>query len=120
MGVRADIGAAGGSIIAYVRGINQKGQWKRFLFIPLGCYYGIVVLQYGVIYAAATITGQEPHRLQELACVSVLASPVVGICIVFASLVIPRSVRPGACGACGYDLEGNVSGKCPECGAVVG
>ncbi len=25
----------------------------------------------------------------------------------------------GHCQACGYDLTGNVSGKCPECGAVV-
>src|SRR5262249_31473081 len=27
-----------------------------------------------------------------------------------------RRKRPGAC-ACGYDLTGNVSGTCPECGA---
>ncbi|GMU81967.1 MAG: hypothetical protein AMXMBFR47_18380 [Planctomycetota bacterium] len=26
-------------------------------------------------------------------------------------------VRPGCCRQCGYDLTGNVSGKCPECGA---
>ena len=26
----------------------------------------------------------------------------------------------GRCGACGYDLMGNVSGACPECGAAVG
>lgn len=23
----------------------------------------------------------------------------------------------GCCGRCGYDLTGNVSGRCPECGA---
>jgi hypothetical protein len=27
---------------------------------------------------------------------------------------------PGHCRRCGYDLAGNVSGACPECGAVVG
>ncbi len=26
----------------------------------------------------------------------------------------------GRCGACGYDLTGNVSGACPECGDAVG
>jgi hypothetical protein len=26
--------------------------------------------------------------------------------------------RPGHCRACGYDLKGNVSGVCPECGAA--
>jgi hypothetical protein len=27
--------------------------------------------------------------------------------------------RPGHCNACGYDLKGNVSGVCPECGAAI-
>ncbi len=29
-----------------------------------------------------------------------------------------RRMRAGCCGKCGYDLKGNVSGKCPECGAT--
>ncbi len=29
-----------------------------------------------------------------------------------------RRIRPGHC-RCGYDLTGNVSGKCPECGTAV-
>jgi len=28
-----------------------------------------------------------------------------------------RKLGPNACPACGYDLTGNESGKCPECGA---
>ena len=27
------------------------------------------------------------------------------------------SPPPGSCKKCGYDLTGNVSGRCPECGA---
>ena len=27
-----------------------------------------------------------------------------------------RRIPPGHCEKCGYDLTGNVSGKCPECG----
>ncbi len=30
-----------------------------------------------------------------------------------------RRFRPGQCSRCGYDLTGNVSGRCPECGASV-
>lgn len=42
------------------------------------------------------------------------------ICIV-ATVVVFRRTRavPGGCGGCGYDLTGNVSGVCPECGLAV-
>lgn len=30
-----------------------------------------------------------------------------------------RRRKPGCCTACGYDLTGNVSGRCPECGRAV-
>lgn len=31
-----------------------------------------------------------------------------------------RMYRPGTCPICGYDLQGNVSGRCPECGLQLG
>ncbi len=30
-----------------------------------------------------------------------------------------HGILPGHCGACGYDLTGNVSGVCPECGSSI-
>ncbi len=30
-----------------------------------------------------------------------------------------RRIRPGHCQGCGYNLTGNVSGRCPECGEAV-
>jgi hypothetical protein len=32
---------------------------------------------------------------------------------------VERMVNPDLCNECGYNLTGNVSGHCPECGAVV-
>jgi hypothetical protein len=31
----------------------------------------------------------------------------------------PRRERSGHCQDCGYDLTGNVSGRCPECGKSI-
>lgn len=31
-----------------------------------------------------------------------------------------RRPPPGRCQTCGYDLTGNISGRCPECGATCG
>jgi len=30
-----------------------------------------------------------------------------------------RRPKPGRCRKCGYDLTGNVSGVCPECGSLI-
>ena len=35
------------------------------------------------------------------------------------SAEIERKRRHGRCEACGYDLTGNVSGVCPECGTKI-
>lgn len=52
--------------------------------------------------------------------IALLASPIAGLVWAFAlvrarnRLLYAAGVR---CLACGYDLTGNVSGRCPECGA---
>lgn len=34
-------------------------------------------------------------------------------------LLRSKRIAPGHCTRCGYDLTGNVSGRCPECGSAV-
>ena len=56
-----------------------------------------------------------------------VAGVVVPIWMIFATLALvtgilwwlDRRIPPGHCQKCGYDLTGNVSGRCPECGADV-
>ena len=32
---------------------------------------------------------------------------------------VERIINPGLCSSCGYDLTGNTSGVCPECGVAI-
>ncbi|HKQ47230.1 MAG TPA: hypothetical protein VJZ71_04070 [Phycisphaerae bacterium] len=46
-------------------------------------------------------------------------------CVAIALMVVEgrrnkrESMPPGHCHSCGYNLTGNVSGRCPECGTPV-
>ena len=44
----------------------------------------------------------------------VIALPGIIVAVLIAAT--GRHPAPNRCRACGYDLTGNVSGKCPECG----
>lgn len=60
-------------------------------------------------------------------CIATPFSPRVGLLGSFAALVaaltlcwwtVPPVQPLGHCRKCGYNLTGNVSGQCPECGEV--
>jgi hypothetical protein len=59
-----------------------------------------------------------------LATIVVILLMLPGAAFVFAIVLVylfhgPHGIpepRPGHCPHCGYDLTGNVSGVCPECG----
>ena len=62
---------------------------------------------------------QRPAGVMHLHARLPLWIPAV-LCLLLAPLVrrMQRRSRPGRC-ACGYDLSGNLSGVCPECGRRV-
>ncbi len=49
-----------------------------------------------------------------------LALALVGVPTAVLWWPVRRRKLPGHCQKCGYDLTGNVSGRCPECGEAVG
>ncbi|HRS26909.1 MAG: hypothetical protein KBH81_02265 [Phycisphaerae bacterium] len=56
-----------------------------------------------------------------VASFNVLAAPAVGVLVGVVARCCERRrrrVTPIACNNCGYDLTGNTSGRCPECGCV--
>jgi hypothetical protein len=48
-----------------------------------------------------------------------LPAAIIGLATAFLLYRDRRRIRPGCCRSCGYDLTGNVSGICPECGTAV-
>ncbi|RJP32468.1 MAG: hypothetical protein C4547_13800 [Phycisphaerales bacterium] len=50
-----------------------------------------------------------------------LVLPLTLLVLLVLSVILGQSRRrpPNECGHCGYDLTGNVSGRCPECGRAV-
>lgn len=58
---------------------------------------------------------RKPPTVDALCGLCLLAFPGM-LAIIF---VRPPKLQPGHCKACGYDLTGNVSGRCSECGMPI-
>lgn len=58
---------------------------------------------------------RDPQGFSRLAIP--LWMPFVALSAMTVLLWRRRRSRPGHCPACGYNLTGNISGRCPECGA---
>lgn len=57
-----------------------------------------------------------------LACLMALISPVIAAVAGWVWGIFQRTPPvsdAGVCAGCGYDLNGNVSGVCPECGLAI-
>lgn len=65
------------------------------------------------------INGYYPSYIAPLRFVTSLGIIVALIAIPVSMLLypLPGAPRPNHCSHCGYNLTGNVSGVCPECGA---
>jgi hypothetical protein len=79
--------------------------------------------QYGLRYVSAG-GGTRTIRQRLLVvpawpvCAALATPPLAVGARRLAARIRRRRLRPGHCPACGYDLTGNVSGVCPECGAA--
>ncbi len=59
-----------------------------------------------------------PYSIAWTFCVAAVCGMALSIvCLVTAPRKVPP---PGHCRQCGYNLTGNVSGVCPECGTKIG
>ena len=109
-------------LVGFAGGYALKGKpFFRGNRRSLAIYYCAVLASYGVVYAALFLGATEQDaivsRPQSLGCFGLVLGPFVGVWFVAAALGMPKIVDPDVCRKCGYNLTGNVSGVCPECGA---
>jgi hypothetical protein len=72
--------------------------------------------RFGFRYVRVTGTGLRRWNLVLPAWLVVAATAALPLARAVWHVRAARRRRPGHCPACGYDLTGNVSGVCPECG----
>ena len=122
--------------ISYPRPID----WAVLAFVPVGAFYAakhsrhrVVFTLYGALSSCVFWFLSFGNRTAVWCDALVLAYMIVKGCLVTVALVaacrLAMFLRPrwdarrrypeGHCQACGYDLTGNVSGICPECGSRI-
>jgi hypothetical protein len=117
----------------WLSGGNSQRYWALQAYEYSGeagrvSHYGIIRAGKGVTYyrqtaapqgpqtAAWWIVGSVPHWLIALLTAVV---PALWLRIAYQRARVRQQMRHGHCLTCGYDLTGNVSGRCPECGTAV-
>jgi hypothetical protein len=70
-----------------------------------------------VFYERDDHPAYSDHSIKAQPWFVLLVLALIPACVMI--LILRRRQRPpGACLTCGYDLTGNVTGRCPECGSV--
>jgi hypothetical protein len=98
-----------------VRKSEPGGSWHH-----LGVDYDVIGIARPISSYPIRSTPSRKFRYFTLsrAALLILTSIVPALWIGFA-VYRRRAIAPGACSICGYNLTGNTSGVCPECGTAV-
>jgi hypothetical protein len=78
----------------------------------------LLVLWVGIVLACLTMLVFEQGGRWILYSVFALAAGLGVVCLGIMAVPVPKTYPVGFCEQCGYDLTGNQSGRCSECGAV--
>jgi predicted RNA-binding Zn-ribbon protein involved in translation (DUF1610 family) len=71
------------------------------------------------MFVAQTVPAFLSNRSEWYLCFFNLAHVVLPVATAAALLRLLQLKQPGFCQECGYNLTGNVSGVCPECGTKI-
>ena len=108
-------------------GRNVKGLPLLWLAVLLVLAGGAFWYSVDSVLLAASVTRHLGQSAAALLMVCAVAYAAGGVVALYCAGRVARScwrmygpsrnVPPGCCRRCAYDLRGNVSGRCPECGA---
>lgn len=109
-------------VIGYLRARNHPvlGERLRKGYVwSIKAYYLLMAFGIFVVFLVKYATLHSGTMEDEI--VGALVYSLVGVGLgVFGLSTRPfRRINPGYCDACGYDLTGNLSGRCPECGTII-
>lgn len=76
----------------------------------------LLVVWIGIVLGSLTLLVIEQGGLWILYSVFAMAVGLGVVCVGVMAVPVPRIHPIGFCAKCGYDLTGNQSGRCPECG----
>jgi hypothetical protein len=108
-------------LIGYLGGRyrNWRVTLGGVIAMSLGTHFGEYAhdVLYRVTPGSSLLLNQ--HEASELLMYLVMGIVAAPISHVVTAWLASRRILPGHCQHCGYDLTGNVSGRCPECGQAV-
>jgi len=104
-----------GFIVGWVLSGNRylKTRWRW-----VAGYYAIALALLAIALSMARTTGHESALLFCSFYIVMLCGPILGL-VLFAIRPKGPCYPEGHCQSCGYNLTGNVSGRCSECGTDV-
>jgi hypothetical protein len=113
--------------IAATRPVNGDGaRWrlgdkKRGVFVALApeCEW-LPSISGAIVWIGSNPTPQNTLRVDVTYIPYALIVAASGSLALLSRRLTRRRTRPGCCARCGYELTGNRSGVCPECGTPTG
>jgi hypothetical protein len=125
--IAAQGSATAGASDAQIRGFvdQERVEWANY---PLHCGLDRTLLALAIRQERAQFEADPRASVVAVSWMDLGANGVAGLLIGCGSLYAwgrwkrharRRRRSQGRCAACGYDLRGNVSGRCPECGEAV-
>ncbi len=87
---------------------------------PIRRLAGVLLLPGSIACRIIPVT-DNPHSSAGLFWITVLNAAIYGVVAAGVGWIVrrPRVLADNKCAQCSYDLTGNVSGVCPECGTSV-